>query len=811
MSFETFLIGAPRWVLPAAGIAAALFLAVAWNYLRGGVSGWRAIAAILKIAGVAILTFCLVEPLGRAERPRPQANLMPIVVDTSRSMTLRNSETSISLADRVSEAFDPGADWGEELEQIFDVRRYQFDTRLRGREDFASLAFNGEASNLRTALETLGDRFRRRPLAGLLLASDGNWTDAAAVDWSQLGFPVYPIRDTESERLRDLRIAEVSVSQTDFETAPVTIDVSIAKVDLPDEPIVVRLLAADGTPIEEQKLAEMSAESDSGTAGSPVRFRFRPETAGVSFYRIECFLERERDRFEAGESRVEATVANNRRWVAVHRRRGPYSVLYVGGRPNWEFKFLRRAIDEDAEVRLVGLLRIARKQPKFSFRDSTVGSTNPLFAGLGGDEEEAAEQLDEPVLLRLGVKDEQELVGGFPSDADALFRFSAVILDDVEADFFTQDQLLLLRRFVSNRGGALMMLGGQESLERGGYADSPLGELAPVYLPRGGLSAEEIDGPTGPFRVELTREGLLQPFLRLRNTEAAEAARLSLLPPLSVLNSAERIKPGAVVLAVARDAVGAPQPAFVTQPFGNGKTAALLLGDLWRWSLRAPVAERSENPENSENSENSEPTPPETGDDPAQAWRQMVRWLVNDVTTRVEARVEPSTPPGTMRVAVEVRDPTFAPLDGATVSLQIETPDRPKMELTAVPSPDEAGLYTAAFWPRTAGGYRVTATATAADGTEIGVAEAGWAHDAAGDEFEQLGTNLKLLEKIASESGGRMVPLHELDEFASSLDGGRVPISETWVFPVWHHWWVMTLAILCLCGEWGIRRWKGMP
>ena len=44
-------------------------------------------------------------------------------------------------------------------------------------------------------------------------------------------------------------------------------------------------------------------------------------------------------------STVEATLANNRRLATVDRGGGPYRVLYVGGRPNWEFKFLRRAVE----------------------------------------------------------------------------------------------------------------------------------------------------------------------------------------------------------------------------------------------------------------------------------------------------------------------------------------------------------------------------------------------------------------------------------------------------------------------------------
>ncbi len=60
------------------------------------------------------------------------------------------------------------------------------------------------------------------------------------------------------------------------------------------------------------------------------------------------------------QSTSEQTLANNSRLVVVDQGGGPYRVLYVSGRPNWEFKFLRRAIDEDKEVELIGLLRIAK-------------------------------------------------------------------------------------------------------------------------------------------------------------------------------------------------------------------------------------------------------------------------------------------------------------------------------------------------------------------------------------------------------------------------------------------------------------------
>ena len=53
-------------------------------------------------------------------------------------------------------------------------------------------------------------------------------------------------------------------------------------------------------------------------------------------------------------------MANNEAIVTVNRGGGPFRILYVAGRPNWEYKFLNRALQEDDQVQLVALLRIAR-------------------------------------------------------------------------------------------------------------------------------------------------------------------------------------------------------------------------------------------------------------------------------------------------------------------------------------------------------------------------------------------------------------------------------------------------------------------
>ena len=59
-------------------------------------------------------------------------------------------------------------------------------------------------------------------------------------------------------------------------------------------------------------------------------------------------------------------------------------------------------------------------------------------------------------------------------------------------------------------------------------------------------------------------------------------------------------------------------PALVVQRYGYGKSGALLIGDMWRWQM----AGKNKN------------------EDLPRAWRQIIRWLVTDVPSRVQLATE---------------------------------------------------------------------------------------------------------------------------------------------------------------------------
>jgi hypothetical protein len=299
----------------------------------------------------------------------------------------------------------------------------------------------------------------------------------------------------------------------------------------------------------------------------------------------------------------------------------------------------------------------------------------------------------------------------------------------------------------------------------------------------------------------------LQPWARLRNNESEEKSRLEAMPPFQVFNRVREIKPGASVIAAVHDESGRSLPALAVQRFGNGRVAAMMIGDLWRWGLHDEASHR----------------------DMDKAWRQLTRWLVADVPNRVELTVEPKRddPNQAVLLKARVRDKKFQPLDNATVNLTVhvvtntfsQTKSDPNakiqnatnaIRITAEPALNERGLYQATYVPRETAGYRAEGTVMDETGVDVGRSEAGWTADPAAEEFRSLKPNRPLLETIARQSGGEVIPLSRLDSFAASLPNRKAPITESWTVPLWHRSAVFMFAFACFIAEWGLRRWKGM-
>lgn len=788
LSFASIILSGREWLLPAGGFLGSAILLLVWTYLRAPVDRkLRTACAFLKLLGLAALLVCLLDPLWSSQRAKPGANFLAIIADNSQGLGIKDRGATLPRGAMLTNllAHESG-NWQDKLAQTFQVRRYSFDSRLQSTKDFSELTFEGRASAIGAAVKAIGERFRGQPLAGVLLFTDGNATDLPDGKLDTTGLPpIYPVVMGSDDTINDVAIQKIAVSQTAFEDQPVTVQVEVLAGGYAGRMITAQLLDQNGQIVQELQQRAIRATDT-------FRFQLKPAQRGVSIYQVRVAAKEELGQFAQPETSAEATLANNTRLITVDRGQGPYRILYVSGRPNWEFKFLNRALAEDDQVELVSLIRIAKKEKgfgHFEFRSRPGESVNPLFRGFDRTTE-ATEGYDEPVLVRLNTKDATELAGGFPKTAEELFAYHAVVLDDLEAEFFTRDQMSLLQKFVSERGGGLLMLGGAESFREGKYEHTAIGEMLPVYLES---SLANPSPNAGGYRLSLTREGWLQPWARLRDTETSERARLTDLPALQVLNRTRDRKPGASVIAEVQDENGTRFPALVEHRFGNGRVAAVLVGDLWRSGLRDEATQA----------------------DLSKAWRQMLRGLIADVPERIELTVQPERddPSQAMTLRVRARDKEFKPLDNATVRVTVTAMAAAAtnaVRLTAEPGATEAGVYEVQFVPRAAGGYRAEAVVTDAESIETGRAQAGWTADPAAEEFKSLRPNRALLENLARQTGGAVLTPEDLAAFADRLPNRTAPITETVTTSLWHQSPVFLLALGCFAAEWGLRRWKGL-
>jgi uncharacterized membrane protein len=810
MPLATITIPVSPWVWPAGALLLAVLVLLAWSYRRAARTGGRSRLAFgLKLLGVLALALCLVEPLWSGRRAKSGANVFAIVADNSAGMNIRDADGAPSRGEILQEVLKTGeAGWRAALAENFQLRQYLFDSRLRRTTDFSDLAFDGKATAIGATLRTLAERYRGRPLAGILLMTDGCATDAGEPSYDLSGLPpVYPVVVGEGRPPRDLSVANIVVSQTSFEDAPVTIQAEVEAAGFAGQSVTVDLLGDAGNLIERQPWRVANSDEK-----QVFRFRLRPEKTGVLFYRLrvgeESSLENRSTGGDSNAARAtppiraaqppddprsgsEATLVNNEQTVVVNRGKGPYRILYVTGRPNWDLKFLKRAVEEDEQVQLVVLLRVARREPRYNFLGHRGEATNPLYRGFDPEDKEKVEEYDQPVLVRLNTRDQAELREGFPKTKEDLYEYCAVIFDDIEAEFFSHDQMDLVRRFVAERGGGFLMLGGKDSFQRGHFDRTPIGALLPVYLDA--LPAAEAPAAA---HLDLTREGWLQTWARLRDNEQDEQQRLSAMPEFQVLNRLRAVKPGAGVIATTGADAEQKSPVLAVQRLGNGRTAALALGDVWRWGLRKP----------------------EMHEDMDKFWRQTLRWLIADVPGRISVQAteksDETNQPVTLRV--RVRDKSFEPMDNVAVTVQVAGPgDGGVMTLTAEPVSAERGLFDAVYLPRASGGYLAQVTVAGAEGTKLGEAQTGWAVDLEAREFQSVKANRPLLERIARQTGGRVVEAGALGKFARDLPRREAPISETWVRPLWDlpgiQPAIFLFALSCFIAEWALRRWKGMP
>jgi len=750
------LLGAwPAWVLALsiALVASALGWLV-WRALpetSPRIRNWRVWAIWgTEAALVALLLTLLWEPAITVAELKSQQNIIAVLLDDSRSMALADSGSDAKTSREATalKTLEDGVLDG--LKKKFQVRIYRVDNglaRIDGsdagatnkdawKQLTAGSSTNAGATHINAGLRQLMNETSDLPLGAVVLLSDGAENSAGGagggIDADTINalhnrrLPVHAIGFGKEKPDHDLELDDAAVAVKAMAGAKVTATVSFHQHGYTGQKATLDI--KDGDKLLTTR--EVTLEPDG--VESTVTMFFNAGEAGVKS--IGFALE---------PAPGEESTANNSLTRLMDVSAEPKRVLYVEGEPRWEYKFIRRAEEADKGLQIVSMLRTTENK-----------------------------------IYRQGISDPSELADGFPTRAEDLFKYDAIIIGSVEAGFFSPVQQELLREFVDRRGGGLLFLGGRFSLGDGGWGSSSLADLFPTFLPNT-RGAFHRDAAT----VALTSAGIESPITRLLDDKTANAERWHKLPTLADYEDPGSPKPGATVLA--QTVAGRTIPLLVTQNYGHGRTAIFATSGTWRWQMQSTLGDPSHD----------------------LLWQQLLRWLAKDSPGQVTAAMPQQTleDEGQMHITAVARNKDFQPAPDAKVQAHVIGPDGLSEFVDLTPVPNQPGTFAADWTAAKPGSY--VAEVTAGRGSdELGKDVLQFRREDGVSENFHTEQNKALLIKLADETGGRYWEQSELERLPKEISYSEAGISvrdtkELWDMPI-----VFLLLLGLMAADWLLRR-----
>ena len=737
-----FLSGWPLWLMGLGVLAAAAVLGFLIWRQGSGTSAMgvvrRASIWALQITLAALLLFLIWHPALSVSALKAQQNIVAVVIDDSSSMTTGDENSTRK------EAAEKVLNGGllKALQEKFQVRLYRMSDHAERIEKLEQLTAGATATHIGESLKQVAADASSLPIGAMILLSDGA-DNTGGVDL---------------ETLAEIRRQRIPVHTIGLGRETMTHDIEISNVDV----------AARALP--ESRLAATVSFHQHGYTGQKAKITLKegskvvasPEITlkGEGTEQVESVL------FNAGAAGVKTLEAsiepfpneenprNNRvtRLINVDARKP--RILYMEGEPRWEFKFLRRAVEDDKNIDLFTILRTA---------------PNKLYR---------QEQVDG----KQGVVNTNELKDGFPSKIEELFGFDGLIFGSVDAPYLTKNQQDMVKQFVDRRGGGVLFLGGKDSLSDGGWAKSSAADILPTTLPerKNTYSFAGAD-------VELTSEGRDSLITRIEEDPNKNVERWKKLPYIRTFQDPGEPKLGAVVLAnfIPHEGGGAKRPLLVTMNYGRGRTAIFATGGSWRWQMLQPVADMSHE----------------------MFYRQLLRWVVSDTPRHITGSTPKTLLADESRVTLraDVRDKTYLPASDANVEAHITGDGISEQVVNMTPAPLEQGVYSADWTVPQSGSYIVEVVAKRG-AEEIGKDTFTFRREDGIAENFHVEQNRELLEKLSSETGGQYYKPADAQKLGKDINYSQAGITVRETRDLWDLPAIFLLFLGIRAAEWLLRR-----
>ena len=691
---------------------------------------------VLRAATFIVLAFIVLRPVMNISTVLPQESYVAVVIDNSESMKIKD-DGQTSRAEQLQKQLET-TNFFKRLTDKFKVRMYRFDRDAERIEDIGRMTYEGKRTRLESATDLLSQELGTVPLSGVVLITDG--VDNASKQWIEsLGklearhIPFYTVGAGSDSITRDAEIVKVSAPRETLKESTAVVDVAYRSHGFAGRKATLYVRENGVLLKSEEVILPPDGEIGEKSIDLPVK------NEGTRLFSFSLQVQDDR------------IAENNTLDSLVEIKNDHPQILYIEGEPRWEFKFLRRAVQDDPNIRLVTLLR---------------SSQNKFY--------------------RQGIDKEEMLAEGFPKKREELFQYKGLIFGSIESTFFSQDQLKMVVDFVSNRGGGFLMLGGRNSFAGGRYQNSPIADILPVQM-----NAEDRTPIIGKLKMAITDYGRTHPLMKLSPDANANIKQWTDLPPLNDFNRTLDAKVGGIILArgQAEQSRGTDPILLAYQRYGRGRSMAFASGSSWRWQMEMDHEDMTYE----------------------LFWKQILRWLVNTSPDPVMITSDKDTylPGEAVRLDAEIANKGFDRMNNAKVIAKVTNPDGTTETVSMDWSGVQEGTYQTELNATTPGIYQVEVQA--AQGSEnLGTNHSSFQVQDRPVEFYNASLDARLLQSVASSTGGRYYPLSRIGDVpddAVYVEGETsfVEQKELWDVP-----FLFMLLCMTLGAEWFWRKAKGL-
>ena len=726
-----FDLPVPLWLIAVVGGVLTLLLILSMLRALKNFKVWKMVClGVLQLGVFTLVGLMFSQPVLVTERLVQEENNMIFVMDGSQSMAY--GEAGNPRITQALEAFN--SDPLQEISEEYSVDHFIYAENIQSLDDFSELPEPEPSSKLGESLLNILQQASTQSVGAIVLATDGvdTQSEAGIIDPDVLseiaafGIPIHTIGVGRTTIPEDFEIVDLQMPDTVLPNTLVKADISIRH----DSNESARIKVYDGDryiTAHEIDLTLPTGVSGGAITNTSIEF----DVGAQGFKNL---------RFTVDPLDAERNLDNNSISQLLEVKNGEYKVLYVDGEPRWEYKFIRRALESDSTLSLNTLLWV---------------TDNKFY--------------------RQGIDDASQLEDGFPTTAEKLFDYDAVVIGSVAAPRFSVEQQQMIYDFVNERGGSLIMLGGRFGLADGSWGNSLIAQALPARL-KGLLNSFVRE----ESQAQLTSSGIGSTMLKFTENEDENLELWQSMPALTDYQLLGDLKPAATALL----SLESGDPLLVTQPYGKGRTSIFATGASWRWQMRLTAED----------------------DRHQRFWRQLIRSHV--VNTPKQFDFKATVKANQVELRAQLSDDNFAAVDGVRITALLSQDEDGGSETQTIelkPVAGTPGVYRTLVPANESGVYYVDAIASKDDQiTDSSRLAFSMPEDRS--EFFNIRQNQDQLERLAQVTNGQYWQPNDLAGLPLAISRSKAGITEQSRDPLWNLPIIFLLLVCLKMIEWLLRR-----